>query len=323
MFLSKNRFKEFHEKIKDNHGLPIKNMELARRFIEKKCVRNEYQVNSLATQIGRIENYDFSNLHTITSINFDLLYAYSKYFNVSTDYLLFLSNETSKDENIKMICKYTGLSEEAIETLNKIKNNKRDSDGETHERTLFILSKLLSNIDVTNIFELIYHYLYGNYVDMGHYNEYGQLTYDGNRVFVTDKYLSQQLEIDSKYVNGALLNMITEQLAFWKSELDKNPNKKDTILPQQDDLLKNIQKELNNISELQKEKDKLKNILADKLKNKTSDMDDIIVCASNVRSFDGAIEMSNNRINEYKYTLKNLFDYDYDKEKGCDTNAKG
>ena len=247
------------------------------------------------------------------------LEAYCKVFNVSTDYLLGQSKSKTKDENIKMICKYTGLSEEAIKTLNRINQNEWDSDGETHERTLFILSKLLSNIDVTNIFELIYHYLYGNYVDMGHYNEYGQITYDGNRVFVTDKYLSQQLEIDSKYVNGALLSMITEQLAFWKSELDKNPNKKDMILPQQNDLLKKIQKELNKISELRKEKDKLKNILANKLKKKTSDMEDIIVCASNVSSFDGAIEMSENRIKEYKYTLKQLFDYDYDKEKGSDT----
>lgn len=247
------------------------------------------------------------------------LAAYCRYFGTTSDYLLGISTANTTDKSIKDICEYTGLSVKAIGTLNKISRNEPDSYLETHERTLFILNKLLSKIDNTNIFELMYHYLFGNYEELGHYNEYGQTVYDGNRVFASDKYLSQQLEIDSKYVSGALLNMIMEQLIFWKSEIEKNPNK-DMILPSKKDLLDNIQAELDKIEELKKRKKELKRILSERLEKNPFNIDDIIECAANVRSFDGAMEMSQNRINEYKYTLKELFNYNYDAKKATDTN---
>ncbi len=43
----------------------------------------------------------------------------SKHFNISTDYLLGLSEVRSVDPNIKMICDYTGLSENCVEILHK------------------------------------------------------------------------------------------------------------------------------------------------------------------------------------------------------------
>ena len=46
----------------------------------------------------------------------------SKYYNVSTDYLLGLSKEKSVDFNVQVACETTGLSEEAVTKLNKEKN---------------------------------------------------------------------------------------------------------------------------------------------------------------------------------------------------------
>ena len=54
----------------------------------------------------------------------EIIFKMSAYFNVSADYLLGISNNKTIDMNLKAVCKYTGLSENAIEhilTLNDTK----------------------------------------------------------------------------------------------------------------------------------------------------------------------------------------------------------
>lgn len=51
------------------------------------------------------------------TINIDLLYQISKYFNVSADYLLGLTDVPSLDTDVQGVCKYTGLSEKAINEI--------------------------------------------------------------------------------------------------------------------------------------------------------------------------------------------------------------
>ena len=50
--------------------------------------------------------------------------AYSKVFNVSVDYLMGLKDTRTKDENINMICKATGLTESSVDTLKALKKNR-------------------------------------------------------------------------------------------------------------------------------------------------------------------------------------------------------
>lgn len=51
----------------------------------------------------------------------DILIAYSKVFRVSTDYLLGLAPHCKKiDENVKMICDYLGISDEATEAIRSL-----------------------------------------------------------------------------------------------------------------------------------------------------------------------------------------------------------
>ena len=54
--------------------------------------------------------------------------AIAKFFEVSADYLLGLAKDPSPDYNISVICKYTGLSSQAVEKLNKFSENAENMD---------------------------------------------------------------------------------------------------------------------------------------------------------------------------------------------------
>lgn len=51
------------------------------------------------------------------TINIDLLYKITKYFDVSADYLLGVTDNKTNDITIKAICEYTGLNDEAVKSL--------------------------------------------------------------------------------------------------------------------------------------------------------------------------------------------------------------
>ena len=52
-------------------------------------------------------------------ITLDFVVRYAQYFNVTTDYLLGLSNVGTIDIDLQFICNYLGLSETAIENTKK------------------------------------------------------------------------------------------------------------------------------------------------------------------------------------------------------------
>lgn len=101
-------FIELRKSKKDKHGKDMPVVQLAQELLDKKCITN-YSVDIIRQEIGKTEKGKFPQPF--------LIEGYSKYFNVTSDFLLGLRETKSVDENIAMINKVTGLDENAINTL--------------------------------------------------------------------------------------------------------------------------------------------------------------------------------------------------------------
>jgi len=60
----------------------------------------------------------------------DVVVAFAKYFEVSTDYLFGLTETPTQDTDIRMISDYTGLSEKVIERLHELYADSQDSESD-------------------------------------------------------------------------------------------------------------------------------------------------------------------------------------------------
>lgn len=87
-----------------------------------------------------------SNYEKGEGISTDVIVLYSKYFNVSTDYLLGITDVATTDKDLRFVCDYTGLDEKII---NFFANNKdlNNNNFEVVEFIKFIISKIILNDD--------------------------------------------------------------------------------------------------------------------------------------------------------------------------------
>ena len=77
--------------------------------------------------------------------NMEQLIKISNYLNVSTDYLLGLTDVASTDTKIKDICEHTGLSEEAVHILNISTYSRKNGCKTSTEYLKFLNAFLISN----------------------------------------------------------------------------------------------------------------------------------------------------------------------------------
>lgn len=75
------------------------------------------QIRELADKIGIGAGSLSQYQNDFTTASIEALYKIAKYFNVSADYLLGLTHVRTGDKDIREVCDYTGMSEEAIESI--------------------------------------------------------------------------------------------------------------------------------------------------------------------------------------------------------------
>ena len=105
--MGKPRFKELRENYYKKNGDIMTDLsiaELARRLKTTDTVIKGFEY-------GKTKEYKISHIE-----------KYCNYFDVSADYLLGLSEYKTVDEDVKMIAKYTGLTEDSIKQLHNMKN---------------------------------------------------------------------------------------------------------------------------------------------------------------------------------------------------------
>lgn len=91
-------------------------------LMEKQNVTIKQIVND---KEGDISFAWFSKLrkNAIKSPSADIVYTLADYFGVSSDYLLGLSDVPTTDADLRAVCEYTGLSDEAVEFIKSTKGN--------------------------------------------------------------------------------------------------------------------------------------------------------------------------------------------------------
>lgn len=124
---------------------------VSKRIVELREAKGETQ-QELADAIG-ITRQSLSRYEIATrTINVDVLGALAQHFNVTTDYLLGLSDVKSTEKDMKIACEVTGLMEE---TILKIRENTLDA------RTIDVLVTSIIETDAfkeTTIITLISNY---------------------------------------------------------------------------------------------------------------------------------------------------------------------
>lgn len=73
----------------------------------------------LAKELGVKDNVISYWCNGTRKPNFEQIIRMSQFFDVSTDYLLGVTNALTNDKDLQFVCDYTGLSEDAIKLLNK------------------------------------------------------------------------------------------------------------------------------------------------------------------------------------------------------------
>lgn len=227
-----NRFQklreEFSEKRRDkDHTAKI----YSQREMYNEMIKAGFKVS--LNKIKKIESDQYG-----VEIDAETLRAYKWKFDVSADWLIDSGVKTRKiTGNVASASRLTGLTDESIETLIKLKSGKYYNQYK-FDYALHVINLILSNYENANFFELIYHFLFGDYDTMGHYDDMGQVVYDGSEVFLSDRYNANKMSIDSELVNKAILQVIVQQLEDWKKSLERKKDNFGKIFPSQEDLLR-------------------------------------------------------------------------------------
>lgn len=103
----------YNYNINENVRCKLKDLRESQNLSQQKLADNlNKEFGNIITQgtISRLET-------GVREVPNDIIYYYSKYFNVSSDYILGLVKEPTNDKDKSFVCEYTGLSKDAIDYL--------------------------------------------------------------------------------------------------------------------------------------------------------------------------------------------------------------
>lgn len=262
--------------------------------------------NVSLSKIKKIESEQYG-----VTVDAETLRAYKWKFDVSADWLIDPSVKTRKiTGTVASASKVTGLSDEAIETLIKLKSGEYYNQHKFNY-ALHTINLILSNYENANFFDLIYHFLFGDYDTMGHYDNMGQAVYDGSEVFISDKYHANRMTIDSKLVNKAVLQVITQQLENWKKSLESEKDNYGKILPSKEDLLRQVKEKYKDTAHHIERHKELKAKYANLISNVPTDFESLYYTTRALLIAENVLDYNHRELIELNIPLKQLYGIAY------------
>lgn len=109
------RLKELRESKKLSHE------KLAKELTKMYGGKGQNEHGKEKYRLSRQILIDYENKDRVNGMSIDTLNMLSDFYNVSTDYILGLTNIKTSNTTIKEICEITGLNEESIKSLERLK----------------------------------------------------------------------------------------------------------------------------------------------------------------------------------------------------------
>ncbi len=136
----------------------------------RKLIDNEKYAKVPRAEIAKATDCDTSTITKYYNgqrqLSVDSIIKFSKYFNVSSDYLLGLSDVSTANKDLQFICDYTGLELEAVKRLKESQDVKklRKTIGHTNNTTLELLT--INKLITSKEMNLLYLYLSVYVIDL-------------------------------------------------------------------------------------------------------------------------------------------------------------
>lgn len=175
---------------------------------------NNVSQTSISNTIGITRQAISQYCNGGTTPNVEILIKIAKYFDVSSDYLIGLSDTPATDIDDKAITEKTGLSYDAVNNLKSIKKNTgSELDGlvDDSKKILKTINFVLSDSkDGLQFLLEIARYLFVDY----------EVEDENNEIALIDKKTKRKTIIKVSTFKQSLLSGISYQLQEWKKEIN-------------------------------------------------------------------------------------------------------
>lgn len=200
-----------------------------------KALRGEKRLQDVATDLGisraSLGYYESGERKP----DIDILFKIADYYKVSADYLLGISNTKTRDCNVQMISKTTGLNEIAIDRLAGYQQNASRIPKDEYDTTPMYGSLVIDTLNrllhpSCDVLENIANYIYLNldyYYDDDNYRDERLYKHISGLSFF-DKRLGVSFGDDYDYISQIFLIMIQNELSWLREKTRPKPPKRIT-----------------------------------------------------------------------------------------------
>ena len=160
-----DKYNEKQFKMKNALAIRLKRCRNAKKLSHEKLAKELKEKHDLDISAQALKNYEVSTIYharatTGFGMNILFLWTFAKYFEVTTDYLLGLSEFPEVNEDMQAATKKTGLKPKTINKIRELTRKGQDSDGKSASDCIYPMHVVLGDIIEHKDFNLAMQSLY-------------------------------------------------------------------------------------------------------------------------------------------------------------------